>query len=158
MEKKDSKYSKKTSAGQAVEEPVYTISAAAKLVGITVHTLRVYEREGLIICQKKPSGHRLYTKADIERLKNIREMIVVRKLSIAGIKALFALIPCWKLINCSNDDRNNCEAYQSDYWPCWTYKHENNVCTKYDCRGCEVYNTHGKIKEVRKLIKSMTSD
>jgi len=140
------------------DEPKYGISSAAKLVGTTVYTLRVYEREGLIILKKKPSGHRQYSKSDIDRLKGIREMIVAHKLSIAGIKAMLAMIPCWNIVHCSPKDRNNCDAYQKDYWPCWSYKHENNAHTKFDCRLCEVYKTYGKINEVRKLIKSMTSD
>ena len=41
--------------------PKYTISSAATLLGISVHTLRMYEREGLIIPFKKESGQRLYS-------------------------------------------------------------------------------------------------
>lgn len=143
---------------KSTDKKVYAISIAAKMVGTTEHTLRVYEREGLIVLKKKPSGHRLYTDKDIERLKSIREMIILQKLSIAGIKALYALIPCWKLINCSENDRKNCDAFQCDFYPCWTYKHKNNVCGEYDCRDCSIYKKLGNYNEVRKLIKIVTSD
>jgi MerR family transcriptional regulator/heat shock protein HspR len=36
-----------------LNEPIFTISAAAKLLGISVHTLRMYEREGLFIRSKR---------------------------------------------------------------------------------------------------------
>ena len=158
MKKTINKKSGNISVSSDSNEPLYTISTAAGLVGVSEHTLRLYEREGLIIPYKKQSGHRLYSKSDIERLKYIREMLVVQKLSIAGIKGMFSLIPCWKIIECSDEDRKNCDAYQKDYWPCWTYKHENNICTKFDCRLCEVYKTHGRYVEIKKVIRNMTSD
>ncbi|MFH2031950.1 MAG: MerR family DNA-binding transcriptional regulator [Bacteroidota bacterium] len=40
-------------------EPKYTISSAANLLGISVHTMRMYEKEGLIIPFKKESNQRL---------------------------------------------------------------------------------------------------
>ncbi|MDE3059313.1 MAG: MerR family transcriptional regulator, partial [Bacteroidota bacterium] len=47
---------------------------AAQLVGISVHTLRMYEIEGLIIPFKKDSGQRLYSDLDVERLKCLRKV------------------------------------------------------------------------------------
>ncbi len=35
-------------------QPKYKISEAAKILGISVHTMRMYEREGLIIPLKNP--------------------------------------------------------------------------------------------------------
>ena len=58
-----------------MDEPKYTISMAAKLSGISIHTLRMYEREGLIIPFKKDSNQRLYTDRDIERIACIRKTI-----------------------------------------------------------------------------------
>ena len=47
-----------------MDEPKYTISNAAKLAGISIHTLRMYEREGLIIPFKKTSNQRLYSRSE----------------------------------------------------------------------------------------------
>ena len=47
-------------------EPQYTIDEAAQRTGITTHTLRYYERIGLLDpVGRAPSGHRRYTKADL---------------------------------------------------------------------------------------------
>ncbi|HEX4151146.1 MAG TPA: MerR family DNA-binding transcriptional regulator [Steroidobacteraceae bacterium] len=48
-----------------------TITAAAARVGISVDTLREYERAGLIHPQRTSAGHRLYGAADIETARRI---------------------------------------------------------------------------------------
>jgi MerR family transcriptional regulator, heat shock protein HspR len=109
-------------------EPLFPISSAAKMLGISVHTLRMYERENLIIPYRKETGHRLYSFSDIERLKCIRESINERKISIEGIKSIYSLIPCWTIKNCSEEDRSNCSAFTNHSNPCWSFKHKNNTC------------------------------
>jgi predicted site-specific integrase-resolvase len=53
-------------------EPVFSISTAAKLLDVSVHTLRMYEREGLIIPFKKDSSQRL-TPVPILTVLNVSE-------------------------------------------------------------------------------------
>ena len=59
----------------SIDEPVYSIGIAAKLLGISIPTLRVYEKEGLFIPYKKQSGTRLYSQADLDRIGCIRRTI-----------------------------------------------------------------------------------
>ena len=73
-------------------EPVFPISTAAKLLNISVHTLRMYEREGLLLPYKKTSKQRLYSKSDIERVECIRKTINEDKISINGIKTIFSFL------------------------------------------------------------------
>ena len=138
------------------DTPLYTISKAAELVGLSVHTLRMYEREGLIVPFKKSSKHRVYSQFDVERLKCIHDTIKNQKISIGGIKGMLSLIPCWKIKNCSDDERENCRAYQGQFEPCWNYKHENNICATNECRLCEVFKIYGSCKEMKFAIKKFT--
>jgi Predicted transcriptional regulators len=47
-------------------EPQYTIEEAAQRTGVSAHTLRYYERIGLLDpVGRAPSGHRRYTEGDI---------------------------------------------------------------------------------------------
>jgi DNA-binding transcriptional MerR regulator len=47
-------------------EPRYTIDEAAQRTGVTTHTLRYYERIGLLDpVGRAPSGHRRYTEGDL---------------------------------------------------------------------------------------------
>jgi DNA-binding transcriptional MerR regulator len=48
--------------------PTHSISDVAELTGVSAHTLRYYERIGLLTVARDPSGHRSYTAADIRRL------------------------------------------------------------------------------------------
>ena len=50
-------------------QPRYMISVAADLVGMHPQTLRMYEQKGLVSPRRTPGNTRLYSEADLERLK-----------------------------------------------------------------------------------------
>lgn len=136
-------------------EPQYTISRAAKLLEVSVHTLRMYEREGLFIPFKKKTNQRLYSKNDLERISNLRNVINDKKISINGIKTIYSLIPCWEIIKCATVDRSICNAYKSEAQVCWVNKKVESPCNTQDCRECSVYADFfacGKIKELLKVL------
>lgn len=135
--------------------PLFPISTAAELLGISVHTLRMYEREGLIVPYKKDTNQRRYSRADLERVECIRRAINEDKISIEGIKKMLSLIPCWKIVNCTKNDRENCGAYKESAKPCWAYTHENNVCGTMDCSTCEVYNKFVNCWSIKDFIKTL---
>lgn len=136
-------------------KPVYTISTAARLLGISIPTLRMYEKEGLIIPFKKSSSHRLYSDLDIERVKCLRNTINGNKMGIESIRRMLALIPCWAIVKCSEKDRERCDAYSGYTKPCWMYKHSNNTCSERDCRECEVYNSFGDCSSIKLKLKEL---
>ncbi|VAX25566.1 hypothetical protein MNBD_IGNAVI01-3056 [hydrothermal vent metagenome] len=124
------------------EIPIYPIRTASKLIGISVHTLRMYEIKGLIIPHKSQGNQRLYSANDIRRIESFRNDIKKRKISINGILTILSMLPCHLIINCSEKDRENCEAFHEIEKPCWTYKHSKNICGTIDCRECEVYKNN----------------
>jgi MerR family transcriptional regulator/heat shock protein HspR len=139
-------------------EPIYPIRTAAKLLNISVHTLRMYEKESLIIPFKKSSSHRLYSQSDIDRIKCIRSAINNSKISINGIKTIYSMMPCWEVINCSKSDKSRCSAYLTHNGPCWAVKGENTVCASKDCRGCSVYNDFGECNSIKNFIRSKLTE
>jgi len=54
-------------------------------------TLRVYEARGLIEPHRSPKGTRLYSHADVDRLRRIQEMTVELGLNLAGVERVLAL-------------------------------------------------------------------
>lgn len=136
--------------------PVYPISIAAQLLNISIPTLRLYEKEGLIIPYKKSSNQRLYSQNDIKRLSCIRMAINEKKISIAGIKMMFSMIPCWKIKGCSKRDREHCEAYHNSAKPCWSYKHKENSCENVQCRACHVYIKYSDCNSIKQGIIEST--
>ncbi len=53
------------------DRPRYMISVAADLVGMHPQTLRIYEQKGLIRPRRTAGGTRLYSEADVERLRSV---------------------------------------------------------------------------------------
>jgi MerR family transcriptional regulator, heat shock protein HspR len=70
---------------------VFMISVAAELAGMHPQTLRMYETRGLIEPKRSPKGTRLYSHADVERLKRIQEMTADLGLNLAGVERVFEL-------------------------------------------------------------------
>lgn len=135
----------------------YSIGEAADLLGISVPTLRLYEREGLILPIRKSSRHRRFTKSDIERVRCIRETINTKKVSIAGIQRLLSLIPCWKIKGCPEDKRKICPASTAADAPCWTVSGREWECASASCRDCEVYTELSDCSTLKRTIVQYTA-
>ena len=65
---------------------LYTMAVASRLTGMHPQTLRKYERAGLITPARQSGNQRLYSDADVERLRRIRYLVEVRGINIAGLE------------------------------------------------------------------------
>jgi len=70
----------------ADERPRYMISVAADLVGMHPQTLRIYEAKGLIRPKRTSGNTRLYSEADVERLRLIQQFTTELGLNLAGVE------------------------------------------------------------------------
>src|SRR6267378_6472318 len=70
---------------------VFMISVAAELAEMHPQTLRMYEARGLIEPKRSPKGTRLYSHADVERLRRIQEMTAELGMNLAGVGRVFEL-------------------------------------------------------------------
>ena len=73
------------------ERGVFMISVAAELAEMHPQTLRMYEARGLITPKRSPKGTRLYSQADVERLRRIQEMTNELGLNLAGVERVLDL-------------------------------------------------------------------
>ncbi len=73
------------------ERPRYMISVAAELVGMHPQTLRIYESKGLLRPKRTPGGTRLYSEADVERLRLIQQLTTELGLNLAGVEHVLRL-------------------------------------------------------------------
>ena len=135
--------------------PVYTLSVASTLSEIPVHSIKQYISKGLILPFVKESGRHLFSEIDILRLKSIRFQLVEKGLNIAGIKAILSLIPCWAVHNCTESERNRCDAYNSTSYPCWEAAEKGEECRNRECRKCEVYSILSESHDVKRLLKKL---
>lgn len=68
-----------------------TIAEAAARTGVTAHTLRYYERIGLLSVPRDAVGHRVYTQAELSRVVFITRLRLTA-MPIRDIQAYFALV------------------------------------------------------------------
>ena len=73
------------------DRPRYMISVAAELVGMHPQTLRIYESKGLIRPKRTAGNTRLYSEADLDRLRLIQELTSDLGLNLAGVEQVMRL-------------------------------------------------------------------
>lgn len=79
-----------------MNEPRYRIGALARLTGVTTHAIRIWERRYAALSPgRTPGGARLYTDADVRRLRAIKQLLergyaisAVAKLDLAALRRL----------------------------------------------------------------------
>lgn len=70
-----------------MEKDFFTIGEVKRLCGVPEYSIRYWEAEfGLIKPVRKQSGHRRYTKADIETILKIKDLIYHKRLTLEGAK------------------------------------------------------------------------
>lgn len=73
-------------------QPVYMIGVAAQLCGIHPQTLRQYERLGLVIPSRVGAKNRLYSEADILRVRRIQRLTQQMGVNLAGVELILRLL------------------------------------------------------------------
>ena len=72
--------------------PRYVISIAARMIGIEAHTLRYYERLGLVQPERSSGNIRLYSEEDIDRLRYIKALMSDCGVNLAGVEVVLKLM------------------------------------------------------------------
>ena len=104
---------------------------------------------------KKDPNRNLFSHVDILRLKYINNLLNEGGLNIAGIRALLALIPCWAIRQCFNEEREKCQAYLSNSYPCWEASEKRTLCKNTNCRECDVYRIVENYPDVKSFLKTL---
>jgi MerR family transcriptional regulator/heat shock protein HspR len=73
-------------------KPRYVISVAARMVGIEAHTLRYYERLGLVQPERSSGNIRLYSEEDIDHLRYIKALMSDCGVNLAGVEVALRLM------------------------------------------------------------------
>ena len=64
----------------------FSIGEVSRAVGLAPQTLRLWEREGLILPRRTGRGYRVYNEPDVERLKEIKRLRKSEGLNFAAIR------------------------------------------------------------------------
>jgi len=73
------------------DEPCYVISIAARMVGMHAQSLRHYERLGLVRPSRSRGRRRLYSQADVNRLRYIQRLVNDLGVNLAGAEVIMRM-------------------------------------------------------------------
>jgi MerR family transcriptional regulator/heat shock protein HspR len=83
--------------------PCYVISVAAEMLGTRTHTLRYYEKVGIIKPFRSPGNIRLYTEEDIALMRRIRHLMNDLGVNIAGVEVILNILD--RLVDLQRENR-----------------------------------------------------
>ena len=72
-------------------EPRYVISIAAGMLGIQTHTLRYYEKIGIIEPSRSRGNIRLYSERDVVRLRRVKTLMDDMGVNLAGVEVILRM-------------------------------------------------------------------
>lgn len=73
------------------KEPVYMIGAVSRMYSIHPQTLRLYEKEGLLVPSRTEGRTRLYSQEDLEKLEFILFLTRELGINLAGVDAILRM-------------------------------------------------------------------
>ena len=73
------------------EEPRYVISIAARMLGVQTHTLRYYEKIGIMEPSRSKGNIRLYSDSDIARLRRVKSLMDDLGINLAGAEIILRM-------------------------------------------------------------------
>lgn len=92
------------------KEPLYTIGIVARKLKVSLATLRIWEKKGLI----KPARlgkNRFYSQWDIDRLIRIKELLQQEHINIKGAQKVLDALRCWEIKKCRPKTRKSCPVF-----------------------------------------------
>lgn len=134
------------------------INEVSQQVGLSQKRIREYEKEGFIKPMRDPStNNRLYASFEVSQIKRINYLIHEKGFTVACLKNLMVLAPCWNIFDCM--ERQNCPAYLAPHEDCWEVRKKAETPCPGPCVQCAVYINRGleKNKVLEKLGASDTS-
>jgi MerR family transcriptional regulator/heat shock protein HspR len=74
-----------------VQQDLYFISVAARMLGMHPQTLRKYERLGLVQPSRTIGSMRLYSREELHRLRAIKRLVDDAGINLAGVQRLLSV-------------------------------------------------------------------
>jgi MerR family transcriptional regulator, heat shock protein HspR len=74
-----------------VQQEIFLISMAARLLGMHPQTLRKYERLGLVRPARTIGSMRLYSREEVDRLRLIKHLVDESGINLAGVQRLLSI-------------------------------------------------------------------
>jgi MerR family transcriptional regulator/heat shock protein HspR len=72
-------------------KPLFMISVVAEMLDIHPQTLRLYEREGLVVPKRTGGNTRLYSQEDIDKLRRVLRLTRELGVNLAGVEVILSM-------------------------------------------------------------------
>lgn len=120
------------------ENRLYLINEVSRIVNLSQKRIREYEKEGFIRpLREESTNNRLYTEFDIAQIRQINNLIHERGFTIACLKNLMVLAPCWNIFDCQV--KEECPAYLLPWRPCYEVRQYRETKCNGPCERCAIY-------------------
>jgi len=108
------------------------------MVNLSQKRIREYEKEGFIKpLREKNTNNRLYSPFDILQIQQINNLIHERGFTLACLRNLMVLAPCWNIFDCQHKEK--CAAYKSPWQPCYEVRLRQETLCNGPCDRCAIY-------------------
>lgn len=87
-------------------QPLFTVSVAGSLVGVSSQTLRKWESAGLVApVRDRSTRRRLYSWSEIERMQQIRYLVTRRGIPLREVKPILRALAARRMPGIVSDNR-----------------------------------------------------
>ena len=117
---------------------MYRINEVSRQVNLSQKRIREYEKEGFIKPEREANtNNRLYSDFEVSQIKRITYLIHERGFTIACLRQLLVLAPCWNVFACRM--MGDCPAHQYPHRCCWEVRQEMETKCPGPCEKCAIY-------------------
>lgn len=131
---------------QAGRDPTYSIGEASKILRIHPRTLLKYEKLKLLKPNRNPKNNRrLYTGIDIQWVACVMRLVHQDGYSLKSLGSVLTLAPCWMIRGCPAENRENCDVFIHQDYPCWSKG--KGKFSDLPCQQCVYFHHFHRLKE-----------
>lgn len=130
----------------------YLINEVARRVKLSQKRIREYESEGFIRPKRDAkTNNRRYTEFEIAQIERINFLIHERGFTLACLRNLLVLAPCWNIFACPEPER--CAAYKEPHRACWKIRNRSETLCPGPCERCAVFLNREEAK--KKILENL---
>ena len=116
----------------------YAIGEVSRTVNLSQKTIREYEQLGMFKPKRHPrTNNRIYSDFEVEQIKRITRLIHQEGFTLACIRRIIELAPCWNIFDC--EVKKECPAFAYANQPCYEVRVTHGTKCSGSCEHCVIF-------------------
>jgi DNA-binding transcriptional MerR regulator len=125
---------------------MFRINEVSQQVNLSQKRIREYEKEGFINPDRElRTNNRLYSDFEVTQIKRINFLIHERGFTLACLRAVLNLAPCWTIFDCRH--KEECSAFQHPHESCYDVREKYGALCPGPCDKCAIYINRNQPRE-----------